>query len=455
MQGAGMNILCAYNANIDAIYRVDGLKISSFAQSYGEEISARLQNPPGSISSIPDFFAGLFYCMQKGVGAEWMIRDPEVFKWLRSNFLEGSFLRMGGNMGIMANVLSELGASVVIPNIPNPSPLQMSFFSDRAIFVPYEGKLQRSSDIHQSKPSGDSQELIHFVFDFKRGDSFLLLGKQMSVPRENRFIATYDSLNFELYIDEGFSKYALSNISEMDGVLIAGYHLLRETYPDGSGYEEKLGRSLGQLRAWKARNSKLHVHVELGHFFSAGIASDVFSGLAPIADSIGMNEDELAMLADMYGIDTSGILEMDAFSIIRAAASVCKVFGTGKILVHTREFVISVSPISVSSPGKIFEALHFGVKCAAAFACSGKLADRNTLLAIASGIEESDHGRMQMARIEDMIPILYSENGIIAEYDNYLVCGVPTRLCGQPVSTVGLGDTVSSAIFLKELELGS
>ena len=453
-----MKILCAYNANIDAIYRVDGLQMSSFAQGCEEEISTRLQNLPGSISSVPDFFAGLFYCMQKGVGAEWMIRDAEVFEWLRSNFLERSFMRMGGNMGIMANVLSELGASAVIPNIPNPSPLQMSFFSNRAIFVPYEGKLQRSSDIHQSEPSGDSKELIHFVFDFKKGDSFLLLGKQMSVPRENRFIATYNSLNLELHIDEEFSRYALSNIREMDGVLIAGYHLLREAYPDGSGYQEKLGRSLEQLRAWKSRNNKLHMHVELGHFSSIGIASDVFSGLAPIADSIGMNEDELAMLADMYEIDTSGILEMDACSIIRAAASMCKVFGTGRILVHTRELVISVSSASASStssPGKIFEALHFGVKCAAAFACSGKLADRNTLLAIASGIEESDRGRLQMAKIEDMIPIMYRENGIIAEYSGYFVCAVPTRLCGQPVSTVGLGDTVSSAIFLRELELGS
>jgi ADP-dependent phosphofructokinase/glucokinase len=437
---------------------VDGLQMSSFAQGCEEEISTRLQNLPGSISSIPDFFAGLFDCMQKGVGAEWMIRDPEVFEWLRSNFLERSIMRMGGNMGIMANVLSELGASAVIPNIPNPSPLQMSFFSDRAIFVPYEGKLQRSSDIHQSEPSGDSRELIHFVFDFKKGDSFLLLGKQMSVPRENRFIATYDPLNFELHIDEEFSRYAFSNIREMDGVLIAGYHLLREAYPDGSGYQEKLGRSLEQLRAWKNRNNKLHIHVELGHFSSTGIASDVFSGLAPIADSIGMNEDELAMLAGMYEIDTSGVLEMDACSIIRAAASMCKVLGTGRILVHTRELVISVSPASASSassPGKIFEALHFGVKCAAAFACSGKLADRNTLLAIASGIEESDHGRLQMAKIEDTIPIIYRENGIIAEYSGYSVCAVPTRLCGQPVSTVGLGDTVSSAIFLRELELGS
>ncbi|WP_292461486.1 ADP-dependent glucokinase/phosphofructokinase [Methanolobus sp.] len=450
-----MKILCAYNANIDAIYKVNGLQMSSFAQDYGQEISVRLQNPPGSISLIPDLFAGLFLCMQNGTGAEWMVRDEEVFQWLKSSFLEDSFMRIGGNMGIMANVLSELGASRVIPNIPNPSPLQMSFFSGRAIYVPSEGGLKRISDVHQREPSEDSQEMIHFVFDFKKGDSFLLLGKQMSVPRENRFIATYDPLNFELYIDEEFSKYALSNIGDIDGALIAGYHMLRETYPDGSGYKEKLRRSLEQLKAWKDRNSKLHIHAELGHFYSAGIASDAFSGLAPLVDSIGINEDELAMLAGIYNIDSAGILEMDALSIVRASAALCESFGIRRILIHTREFVISVSPTSVSESVKTFEALHFGVKCAAAFACTGKLADRNTLLAVASGIDESDPGRMQIAKLEDNIPIQYRENGIIGEYRGYSVCAVPTRLCIHPVSTVGLGDTVSSAIFLRELELGS
>jgi ADP-dependent phosphofructokinase/glucokinase len=455
MCGAGMNILCAYNANIDAIYKVEGPQISLFASNYEEEIAAGLKCLPGSISSIPDFFSGLFSCMQHGTGAEWMILDKGVYQWIRSNFLDGSFLRMGGNMGIMANVLSELGASRVIPNVPNPSPLQMSFFSDRAIFIPYEGNLKKSSHLSEDDPSASASELIHFVFNFRKGDSFILEGEETKVPRENRFIATYDPLNFELYADEHFSRYALDNVISMDGALIAGYHLLRKVYTDGSGYADKLRRSLEQLSSWKAGNSKLQIHAELGHFASVNIASDVFSGLAPIADSIGLNEDELAAFADIYKIDSSGVLEMDAMSVIRTAASLCDLFGIRRILVHTREFVVSVSRTPVPSSLKTFEALQFGIRCAAAFACTGKLADRNTLVAVSSEIEESDYGRMQIAGLEKEIPVVYRENGVIAEYRNYSVCAVPTRLCSQPVSTVGLGDTVSSAIFLRELELGS
>ncbi|KXS40388.1 MAG: ADP-specific phosphofructokinase, partial [Methanolobus sp. T82-4] len=141
-----MNILCAYNANIDAIYKVDGQKMSEIAEGYKEEIAEKMKDPPGHISSIPDFFAGLFICMQHGSGAEWLIRDKEVFNWLRTNFLKASFMRMGGNMGIMANVLSELGASRVVPNVANPSDLQMSFFSERAIYIPDGGEAVSSKD---------------------------------------------------------------------------------------------------------------------------------------------------------------------------------------------------------------------------------------------------------------------------------------------------------------------
>lgn len=448
-----MNILCGYNANIDAINKVVGARMAEMAGTYKEKIAEVMLDPPGTISSVPDFFAGLFICMKDGTGAEWMVRNTEVFKWLRDNFLESSFLRMGGNMGIMANVLSELGASRVVPNVANPSELQMSFFSKKAIFIP---------DCRELKVNGcegsDGKELIHFVFDFKKGERFTFLGKDISIPRENRFIATFDPLNFELYIDGNFASYAIEHINETDGALISGYHMLRENYPDGSSYAEKLNRSLEQLKQWKALNSKLHIHAEFGHFSSEKMAYDVFNSLFPYVDSMGLNEDELAMLAHMNGLDASGILSMDANSIIETAMLLCETSGPGRLLVHTREFVISVSSEGLMKPEQTLESLHFGVNCAAAFACSGKLDDREVLMGIASGIGESEFGKMQIKKIADTLPArdgITTGNSVFRKYRGHDIFAVPTRLCDDPVSTVGLGDTISSAIFLRELELKS
>ncbi|WP_406658137.1 ADP-dependent glucokinase/phosphofructokinase [Methanolobus sp. ZRKC2] len=448
-----MNILCGYNANVDAINKVEGAMMAEMAETYKKEIVGVMLDPPGTISSIPEFFAGLFICMQHGTGAEWMVLDSEVFRWLRDNFLESSFMRMGGNMGIMANVLSELGASKVVPNVANPSELQMSFFSKKAIFIP-DCKDVRNDEC----PESYGNELIHFVFDFKKGDKFTFLGKEISVPRENRFIATFDPLNFELYIDENFSNYALEHIRETDGALVSGYHMLRESYPDGSSYTEKLNRSLEQLKQWKKANDKLHIHAEFGHFSSEKMAYDVFNSLFPYVDSMGMNEDELAMLAHMNGLDAAGILGMDANAIIETAINLCDKSGPGRLLVHTREFVISISSNGLLKPQQTLESLHFGVDCAAAFACFGKLDDRASLLRIASNIDESEFGKMQMQKIADTIHSeagIKTGNSIFRRYQGHDIFAIPTRLCDDPVSTVGLGDTISSAIFLRELELKS
>lgn len=454
-----MNILCAYNANIDSICHIDSWELSRMLESQtGTEVKEKLTNPPGSISSKSDFLAGLVLCMRDGTGAEWIIHDRDVFEWLRQTFLNDSFMRMGGNMGIMANVLSELGASKVIPNVASLSKLQTSFFSHKAIFHPYQGKLYSSREIGNFLPADNSRpELIHFVFDFKKGDTFTLSGKIISVPRENRFIATYDPLNFHIYIDEHFRDYSLEHASEMDGAIISGFHMLQEDEGGAEKYDYKnrLDIALKQLQSWKNVREDLHIHVEFGHFTSGKIATYAFSILAPIVDRIGMNEDELAMLARINGMDPKPILSMDSVAIAESAIKLCSDFGLCRMLVHTREFVISVSCRKEDDPEKTIEAMNFGVSCAAAFACTGKLADRQTMLAIASNIRESEYGKAESSRLAKHIDHECKCSTVCGIHMSYLVAIVPTRICDDPVSTVGLGDTISAAIFLRELELNS
>lgn len=451
-----MNILCAYNANIDSISHIGGQDLSGLLEE-NPDAEEKIKNPPGSISSESDFVAGLAFCMREGTGAEWLIRNREVFEWLKGKFLSNSLMRMGGNMGIMSNVLSELGASRVIPNVAKLSELQVSFFSDRAIYHPFEGKLYRNSEIMQVlKGDNDSSELIHFVFDFKKGDSFVLSGKTFVVPRENRFIATYDPLNFRLYTDRHFRQYSLEHVKEMDGAIISGFHMLREEdIPGTSGYREKLEDSLYLLRAWKQARPELHIHVEFGHFSSDKVAEHTFSLLAPVVDRIGMNEDELAMLARIRGTDHRPILAMDSAAIAETAIELCNDFGLSRMLVHTREFAISVSCDRADDPELIIRAMDFGINCAAAFACSGRLQDRDKLMEIALGIRQSEIGIAESAKLKDYMEEQWSCSSICGIYRSFQVTIVPTRICDEPVSTVGLGDTISSAIFLRELELTS
>jgi ADP-dependent phosphofructokinase/glucokinase len=460
-----MNILCAYNANIDSIYHIDGSELSQMLGElevenpvFADEFNKKIISPPGSISSKPDFLAGLITCMRDGSGAEWMIKDSSVFEWIKKTFIDGSFMRMGGNMGIMSNVLSELGASRVVPNVASLSKLQLSFFSGKAVYHPFEGKLYKSSELENILPEHDTNnkpELIHFVFDFRKGDKVSLSGKDFTVPRENRFIATYDPLNFELHMDAEFRKYSEAHIEDMDGAIISGYHMLQENSETGSDYKSKLDASLRQLQSWKNIRKDLHIHVEFGHFSSDDIALYAFSSLSKIVDRIGMNEDELAMLAGLNGIDPNPILEMDSVAIADTAISLCNNSGLCRMIVHTREFVVSVSCMKNDDPEIIIEAMKFGAGCAAAFACSGKLTDRNKLLEIASEIPESESGKKETARLAQHIEDKLNCSTVCGIHESFQVTIVPTRICDEPVSTVGLGDTISAAIFLRELELSS
>ncbi|HWR24635.1 MAG TPA: ADP-dependent glucokinase/phosphofructokinase, partial [Methanosarcina sp.] len=186
-----MNILCGYNVNIDSVYRISGAEVSELLDTFEKtEILEKIENPPGKILTESDFAVGLAYCMKNGCGAEWLVFGQPLFEFLKNRYFEKSLVRMGGNAGIMANALSQLGASRVIPNVAVPSKTQLSLFSGKAIYFPdiplqakqiAENKSEKNTDIVSS-----SQDPIHFVFDFSKGDTFFLYGTEITVPRENR-----------------------------------------------------------------------------------------------------------------------------------------------------------------------------------------------------------------------------------------------------------------------------
>ena len=352
------------------------------------EILEKIENPPGKIHSEADFVAGLVSCMTNGSGAEWLVLEQAVFEFLKRRYFEKSLIRMGGNAGIMANALSQLGASKVIPNIAVPSKTQLSLFSKKAIYFPEPAKNEVGAELKAkevlknestenlkgkdlkkenlalelenqpnitSKNQESIQDPIHFVFDFSKGDTFFFNGTEVQVPRENRFIATCDHLNFKLFVNPAFEKYALEHIQEIDGALISGFHLLLENYTDsdGSGYEAILEKTLARLGNWKAKNEKLQIHIEFGHFSSKKLANSVLQKFAGISDSVGMNEDELSMFQEIHEVSREKILQMDIEALGSAALKLALNYKLKKLLIHTREFILTVFKLDSSQNLKL------------------------------------------------------------------------------------------------------
>lgn len=474
-----MNILCGYNVNIDSVYRISGAEISELLETFEEaEILDKIENPPGKIFSESDFVAGLAYCMKNGCGAEWLVFDQSVFEFLKSRYFGKSLVRMGGNAGIMANALSQLGASRVIPNVAVPSKTQLSLFSKKAIYFP-EPPMQimentRKGPEEKKGAFSSSQEPIHFVFDFSEGETFSLYGTEIRVPRENRFIATCDHLNLRLFVNPAFEQYALQHACELDGVLISGFHLLLENYPNGRTYKTILDDTFSQLKSWKTRNNKLQIHLEFGHFASKEIANSVFLKFAKLSDSLGMNEDELAMFYNLHEVPGEGLQHMEADAISSAAFRLASGHGLKKLIIHTREFVLAVfktdfefnsravsefemdeseSSILQRAAREKLEALEFGVRCAGVYAASGRLEGRKFVEEEASKLQESPFGREQIAAFVKAFNGKTLGQGAYILRENYIIYMLPTMLSRSPVTTVGLGDTLTAGTFLRGLEL--
>lgn len=512
-----MNILCGYNVNIDSVYRINRAEISELLETFEEaEILNKIENLPGNIASEADFVAGLAYCMKNGYGAEWLVSEHSVFKFLKNRYFGKSLVRMGGNAGIMANALSKLGASRVITNVAVPSKTQLSLFSKKAIYIP--DTLTQTEENAGEKPEENKNigrepeknkntgkeseenvgtvssnlEPIHFVFDFSEGETFSLYGTVIKVPRENRFIATCDHLNLRLFSNPAFEQYAFQHACEIDGALISGFHLLLENYPDGSTYETILDNTISQLRSWKARNNELRIHLEFGHFANKKIVNTVFLKCADLSDSLGMNEDELAMLYDLHGVPGEGLLNMEAEAVACAAFMLASRYRHKELLIHTREFVLTVSNLDFISKlgfkssfnphseshtdfrtstemknsiedsessifqeatGKKLEALEFGVRCAGAYAATGRLEGREFVEEEASKLQESIFGREQIDAFLKAFNGKTLRQGAYVFWEGYLICILPTLLSKSPVTTVGLGDTLTAGIFLRGLEL--
>jgi ADP-dependent phosphofructokinase/glucokinase len=399
-----MNVICCCNVNIDSVCAVGGAKITEYIEknNLSTEIKHLVENPPNRINSISDLLAILLIHIEKGTGGEFLVETPDAIpeSAIQSLLTDEPVLRLGGNAGIAADALSNLGASLVIPSVACPSRKQVDLFSGERIRIP----VYKDGAISLLKP-GDAvsceEDALHYVFDFKKGDKVTLCGKTISVPNNNRIIATYDPKNISLYIDDAFMDYSLAHIKEMDGALISGFHLLRNTYPDGSTYID----------------------------------------ISDVVDSIGMNEEEF-LKSDA---DTS------ARNIIERSVKSIDELGISRLCIHTRDFIVSVfDPAYIDARSEI-DALNFGASASGALAIAGH-ADIASAHAAIMNLQPNDAGVRECSSVQEYFHGEHVDGGVHLQLNGYTVCVAPSLHCESPVTTVGMGDTMTAGVFLRELE---
>jgi ADP-dependent phosphofructokinase/glucokinase len=408
-----MNIICAFNVNLDAVHSINEIELAELISRL--EIMPKLERPE-TISSVDDFFSGLLYCMSSGSGNEFIIDNPQVANIINSLFSWED--RLGGNAGIMANAIAAQGAEPIL-NVPALTKKTVNLLNP-IVKIPKKSKL-----VSPAEAIRNEHEPVHFVIQFQQGLNASISSGKICSSRENRLIATYDELNGRIYSDPDFDAFCEDNLDKVDGALVSGFHLVPL-----SDYRNLLDKKINQISRWKRIKAELFIHAEMANFQRAEVMTYLLERL--VADSVGMNEDELGTLYD-FKPNWKGVLG--------AAQDLRSRFRFERVCIHTRDYILSIVN-DIINPNEEIEALAYGADLAATFAATGKI-----MKPLSTNINPIGASIVKEFCRSGAKP---SGRGSCLRTSDEYICIIPAQFVERPRITVGLGDIMTASAFYRE-----
>lgn len=444
-----------FNANIDAVRKVKPGTLQTWLDARGGDPARFLAEGPGAIQSPDDVLRGFLFCFARGIACEWLVSSEETFAWMRDT-LGHDRLQMGGQGGIIANVLATCGVRQVYAHCASLPAQQAGLFVDLPSLLSTDANHRlapaRTIDRAHDLP------LIHWILEFDKGDSVTIAGQTITCPKSNRFIATWDPLNFRLTIDPGFDQALRDPAAPLEFALLAGYQMLQQPLADGTSAFERIDESLAAIAAWRASHPSLIVHFEFASTQDPVVRQRLLEKVAPQCDSCGLNEQELIDILEVADEDALAAAcrdGLDSSSLVRGLEAIFLRLGVPRIQLHMFGLYVTLQRPGHSTPPETTRAgMTFAATVAAAKAGTGTIEVAENLM-WAHGREVGDPSLAELERLAAWVagrqgPAAAAElltTGIVRGDDCDLVA-VPTILIDKPVTLVGMGDTISSLSLL-------
>jgi len=434
--GKVKGVLLSYNTNIDAIHYLKSDDLEARVERVGKDEVLRYSDElPEKITSVPQLLGSILWSVKHGKAAELFVESCSTRFYMRR--WGWNELRMGGQAGIMANLLGGVYNVPVIVHVPQLSKLQASLFKDGPIRVPkVEG--EKLKLVHPREFSGDEESCIHYIYEFPRGFRVF----DFKAPRENRFIGAADDYNTNLFIRDEFRERFDEIVENVNLAIISGFQALT-----AENYKEPFETLEGHLEALNERG--ISAHLEFA-FAPDEKVRRILLGLLGKFWSVGLNEVELASIMEVMG--EKGLAEkllakdpVDPMAVTEAMLKLVEETGVKRIHFHTYGYYLALTDYRGEF---VRDALLFAALAAAAKA---KLGD---VLSIDDIVRAMDVPINEKA--EAVGEVLVREYGMkdgIAEVNDYQLAFVPTKIVSRPRSTVGIGDTISSSAFVGEFGL--
>ncbi|AEC51147.1 ADP-specific phosphofructokinase [Pyrococcus sp. NA2] len=444
MVNLDFSVYTAYNANIDAIARLRQEVIQNVINEFDpRDVLERIEVYPREISEPLDFVARLVHALKLGKPMEVPLVNEKLNAWFDEKFRYEE--RLGGQAGIIANVLAGLRIKKIIAYTPFLPRRLANLFKENVLYPVVEDGRLKLKPIREAYRKGDPLK-VNRIFEFREGMKIKLGDEMIRVPASGRFIvsARFESISRIETRDE-LRPYLRDIAREIDGAILSGYQGLRMKYSDGKDANYYLRKAKEDIMAFKDEGVK--VHVEFASIQDRKLRKKVITNIFPLVDSVGMDEAEIAQILSVLGyrdladrIFTYNRLE----DSILGGMIILDELNFDMLQVHTMYYVMLIThrnnPLTEEELVKILE---FGTTLGAARAYLGDI-NRPEDYEIGLKVPFNERGEYVKLRFEEAKSKLRMRE--------YKIAVVPTRLVKEPVLTVGLGDTISTGVFLAYLE---
>ncbi len=441
-------LISAFNANIDAVIKISGAKIEEVVSKFRLNPAELVGVGERNIVKVEDVFKGIINCFKNGIAEEWLIQDVATFNWLKDH-IGYDKMQMGGQGGIVANVMGVCKVNPVYVHGASMPKEQAGLFLDLPNLqsVGKDGHLKKANEISRD----EDIPLIHWIIEFDKGDQLHINGETFVCPKSNRFIATYDPLNFQLHIDGDFANAMCKAEITNEYIILSGYQMLTETFQDGSRGLDRIDASMEIVKQWKKNNPEAILHFEIASTQDKVIRKYLLDKLAPESDSIGFNERELIDLLEVMGekdLARIGEAETSSTNLFKAMLKVFAHTNCPRLQLHMFGLYVSLQKKDYKvSPAQNRDGMQLAALIAAAKAGTGAINTHEVLL-WAIDKDVSDIGLNELAMLSDFIKQEYGTNELeqtgIFETEAFNLIAVPTILIDKPITLVGMGDTISS-----------
>ena len=441
-------LISAFNANIDAVIKISGKKIEEIINKFSMNTYDLLSNGQTIIKTNQDVIRGLIKCFKDGIAEEWLIEDINVFNWLDKN-IGYEKKQMGGQGGIVANIMAVCGVNPVYVHTASSPKEQADLFLnlDNLKNVDKNGNLQKA---HKVARENDTP-LTHWIIEFDKGDKITIDGKTITCPKANRFIATYDPLNFVLHIDELFHNKMIIPTTKFEYIILSGFQMLQSKLPNGQNGKEKIDISRKYVKQWKNNHPESILHFEIASTQDKAIRKYLIDNIVADSQSIGFNERELIEILEVIGhekISEECNTNTNSSNLFKGMIKLFDYVKCDRMQLHMFGLYITLQKkgfrISAIQNRK---GMQLAANIAASKAGTGAINSSDVLL-WSSNQKVSDIGLKELNLLSETITELYGTNNLnengIYENDEIEIIAVPTIIIDNPITLVGMGDTISS-----------